>query len=106
MSRTSLYKRMIAMKDEVYRRDPLLAVLHSLTPAERRIYDIWRAECDRIVTEYEEQGAGRYFEALINGEQGFWVPQLRPRELREKIFGKFEPDPTMTIGEVYQEMCR
>lgn len=108
MSRVSLNKRLLAMRDTLLQRDPLLAVLHTLTPFERRVYNDWRKWCDSIIAEYEEQAPGRYWEALINGEKGLWLPELRPKELREKIFGNFTMPPNDAsledVADLYKDL--
>lgn len=108
MSRTSLNKRMLAIKAEVLRRDPLMARLHGLTVAERAAYDLWRAQCDRIIDDAEAaDGAGGAFGRLISG--ALWLPKLR-KDIAAKIFPAkptIPNDATLSdLAEAYKEMCK
>lgn len=63
MSRVSLSKRLSIVRSAIRAHDPLGCAVHDLPACERRWYDEWREECDRITAKFVNA-----YEAMLHGE--------------------------------------
>ena len=66
MSRVSLSRRLQAALEAVENINPQAARVHRMKPATRLRYNIWRAECERVMAEYGDPAAA--FAAYLAGE--------------------------------------
>lgn len=68
MSRVSLGQRIAAVREAAMRIDPYAVAVHSLPPALRQRYDLWRSENERQIAEVEARdGPGGAYTAMIDG---------------------------------------
>lgn len=66
MSRVSLSRRMAAIEAAMQRNDPFGYAVHTLAPPLRKMYEAYRAECERITAQHENP-----FTAMLEGKCRF-----------------------------------
>jgi len=106
MSRTGIWKRMLAIRDVIQPRDSIERRVADLPDRERRWYDAWRRECDTITQRLiAERGKGGAYEAsLINGDQRW--PEMPPAVealLYPERAGHAQMDPKLAYEAMLKE---
>ena len=104
MSRVSLSRRLQAVLEAVENIDPQAARVHRMKPATRLRFDVWQAECTRVMAEHGDPAAA--FAAYLAGELETPDP---PKDVAEAL--RLRPAPVLREGmsvhecaEIYEQL--